>query len=299
MAQPIKVGFCVAYDWPLLRFALPAIYKNADVIYISLDSDQKTWTGQFYDFDRKAFEILIASIDTDNKIKLYQDNFHLSELSAGQNEVRQRNKLAEQMGAGGWHIQLDCDEYFLDFETFVHYLHTKTRNSSLYNVCCPLVTLFKEVDGGFLYVHPKSTAQLEYIQIATRSPHYEYGRRNGNFNVYTNSIIIHQSWARAEAEIRQKVSSWGHVNDFNQEAFLQNWLSLNQSNFTEWKNFHPIAPAVWPSLGWQPCQSVNELMESFNAKSLPLPSTRQLAMRNSKMLSRVRSILKRISAYIK
>ena len=30
-------------------------------------------------------------------------------------ETRQRNMMAEKMGSGGWHIQMDGDEYAYDF----------------------------------------------------------------------------------------------------------------------------------------------------------------------------------------
>lgn len=294
MTERIKVGFCVAYDWPLLRHALPAIYEHADVIYISLDSDRKTWTGNTYELDNNAFRELIAGIDRLDKIKIYEDDFHLAELTAGQNEVRQRNKLAEQMGKGGWHIQLDCDEYFLAFEKFVQYLHSLKQGNKNFNVCCPLVTLFKETDGGFLYVQPNDATHLEYIQIATQSPNYQYGRRNGYFNVYVNFPIIHQSWARSEDEIRQKISNWGHINDFNQKDFLNNWLALNKSTFNTWKNFHPISPMVWPKLTWQPAKTIDELIQNFNQGSFPLPANWQLALKNSKTLSRIRALLRKI-----
>lgn len=294
MAEQIKVGFCVAYDWPMLQYALPPIYNHADVIYISLDVERKTWTGKSYTFDANAFQQLLEKIDVNNKINIYEDNFHLPELSAGQNEVRQRNKLAEQMGVGGWHIQLDCDEYFMEFEKLVQYLHSQNQADKRFNVCCPLITLFKETNGGYLYVQPDTQEQLEYIQIATLTPQYTYGRRNGNFNVYTNFLIVHQSWARSEAEIQQKISNWGHINDFNQESFLRNWVGLNKENFTSWKNFHPIAPNVWPRLAWQAGQTVEALIHNFDTSKFPQLNTWQLILKNSKWLSRIRALIKRL-----
>jgi hypothetical protein len=30
-------------------------------------------------------------------------------------DTRERNMLAKYMGEGGWHVQIDADEYFADF----------------------------------------------------------------------------------------------------------------------------------------------------------------------------------------
>jgi hypothetical protein len=35
-----------------------------------------------------------------------------------ENETRERMMIAQRMGEGGWHVQVDSDEYFLDFGTF-------------------------------------------------------------------------------------------------------------------------------------------------------------------------------------
>ena len=291
----IKVGFCVAYDWPLLRYAIPPIYKHADIICISLDSERKTWAGNDYEFDQQAFYNLLKELDPLGKIQVHKDNFHDSHLTAGQNEVRQRNKLAEAMGSGGWHIQLDCDEYFLEFEKFITFLRSQKKANKRFNVCCPLITLFKEVDGGFLYVQPTASDQLEYIQIATQLPSYHYGRRNGDFNIYTNFLIIHQSWARSENEIRQKISNWGHINDFNQEKFMSGWKDLDKSNFVSWKNFHPIAPTIWPKLVWQPAITIQEFINNLNQNSIPLPTPWKLSLKNSRFISRLLALLKKLS----
>src|SRR5947209_19632592 len=121
--RPIKVGFCVAYDWNLLRYSLPAVYNHADVICLSVDKNRKSWTGRSYSFDSDRFHEFLRANDPLKKIRLYEDDFSISTLSPMENEVRQRNLIAEFMGKDGWHIQLDTDEYFNDFRGFVSYLN--------------------------------------------------------------------------------------------------------------------------------------------------------------------------------
>src|SRR6478609_6414773 len=106
----IKVGFCVAYDWHLLKRSVPLIYPHADVICLSVDKNSKSWGGEKYSFDKRAFREFVSAIDTQNKIDVYEDDFSLPQLSAMENDTRQRNLMAKRMGAGGWHIQIDSDE---------------------------------------------------------------------------------------------------------------------------------------------------------------------------------------------
>lgn len=52
----IKVGFLVAYDWQLLKNALPAIYTGADIIWLAIDSQRLSWSGNTFAFDTEKFE---------------------------------------------------------------------------------------------------------------------------------------------------------------------------------------------------------------------------------------------------
>jgi hypothetical protein len=291
MRDLIKVGFCIAYDWELLAYAIPRVYKFADSITISIDKNRQTWAGNVFDFNQNEFFTFIQKNDPDGKINVYEDTFYLNNQSTAQNEVRQRNLLAQQMGKGGWHIQIDCDEYFVDFELFINYLHSLPDKSYPFNVCCPLATLFKQVEDSFIYIQPDSSRNIEFIQIATREPNYQYGRRNGNFNIYTNHLLIHQSWARSESEIRLKIDNWGHNLDFNRESFLQFWLNLNGTNYASFKNFHPIKPTVWSTLKIVKSEDINGLINHFKKNRFTQLSDLKLFLSNSIYVSRLRKLI--------
>ena len=53
MKLPIKVGYCVAYDWDLLAYSLPLVYDYADKICLSIDIDYTSWGGTPFSFDEK------------------------------------------------------------------------------------------------------------------------------------------------------------------------------------------------------------------------------------------------------
>ena len=286
----IKVGFCVAYDWYFLRHALPLVYSSADTICLALDKDRISWGGERFSIGERDFERFIQETDIDGKIILFEEDFHKAELTPMQNEVRQRRMMAEKLGPGGWHIQLDCDEYFLNFDQFASYLRAKNSAKPL-NVCCAWVTLYKRVPQGFLYVRPNRSEQVEFIQIATNHPDYTFGRRSGHFNHYTNHLVIHQSWARTDDEVRQKLLNWGHKNDFDGEQYFLQWSNTSFENYRSLSNFHPIQQPLWAKLAFFPAESVDDFIRNFSWRDFPF-TNRQLLLKNNRWLARVMKLLR-------
>lgn len=294
MNQIIKVGFCVAYDWSLLQNSLPLIYEHSDRICISLDKDRISWTGNSFEFDEVGFKNLIQSIDVDKKIEIYEDDFHLPELGPMKNEVRQREMMAEFLGKNdGWQLQLDSDEYFLNFKGFVSYLK-KLQPKRLTNVCCPLIILYKRIDEGFLVVDPSEFKKIEFIQIASKTPHFEHGRRNGYFNHYTDFCILHQSWARTKEEVWQKLNNWGHRYDADIQEYFDLWNKANINNYREYINFNQVAPEAWPRLALLPLKSTQTVVDLIkNNIQLPIKIKKvNLLLENSIFVSYFQKLIK-------
>jgi hypothetical protein len=287
----IKTGFCVAYDWELLKFSLPLVYSQSDKICISIDKHRVSWSGKKFIFNDETFYGWINSMDRQKKICILEEDFYLAELTPSKNEVRQRNRVAEVLGEGGWHVQLDCDEYFLDFELFVFYLKSlPKRRIEKSNVCCALITIFRQTNEGFLIVNPEFKHNMEYIQVATMEPNYAYGRRNGNFNLYTNFKLLHQSWARTEDEILNKISNWGHSKDFDSDQYFLFWKSLNEENYHTVRNFHYLTPSIWPSLQFVKGKEISALTRQPLA--FPKFTKLDLFFKNSLFFSRLRTVMK-------
>lgn len=282
----------MAYDWHLLQFALPAVYEHADVICLSLDKDRIGWAGQKFSFDDKAFFRFVEQIDVGKKVKLYEDDFHIPELSPMQNEVRQRNFMAEYLGLNGWHVQLDADEYFVDFARFVTKLRS-IRTHRKINVCVPLLILFKQVSKGFLIINYKGkNGVCEFAPIATNAPAYQYGRGNGYSNYYVDDLVLHQSWARDEEEIKQKTANWGHKNDFNVQHFFERWKTLTGDNYQDYRNFHPMRPDDWSSLKLLPYSEIPEVLDYCRNNPPFRISKSFLQYRNSLFVSRVKKLMR-------
>ena len=106
----IKTGFLVAYDYEMLKNAIPCVYNSSDVICLCIDKNRQTWSGNIFDIDPSFFQWL-DSYDVKNKITIYEDEFYKDAMSAKEMETNQRQKMASYLGLDGWHIQLDVDEY--------------------------------------------------------------------------------------------------------------------------------------------------------------------------------------------
>lgn len=288
---PIKVGFLVSYDWALLKNSLPLVYQQADSICLALDKQRLSWTGQPFKIDEKAFMAFIKEIDEQNKIHLYEDSFYIPSLTPMQCEVRERNLLAEYMGKGGWHIQLDTDEYFINFSAFIQYLKKMPISQKEINICVALINLFKKTTSGYFLV---KTKDLDFIPVATNQPKYEYGRRNGYFNHIAPFFMLHDTWARSEEEVMRKITSWGHANDFDVEKYFQFWQKVDEHNYLQIRNFHPIEPEKWHSLSFVEVHSIQDIIEKLQQEAFPW-SRLQLSLKNNRNIARIRHLWSKIS----
>ena len=291
-SNEIKVGFCVAYDWEFLRISLPLIYPYADKVCLSIDKERMSWTKQKFTINDAAFYAFVKEIDTRDIIDIYEDDFHQPDLTPMENEVRQRKLISSRLGISGWHLQLDTDEFFVDFEGFVAYLKQYKSNKQV-NITCPWYTMYKQVKNGCLFIS-EDEKELEFIPIATRFPHYDFGRRNGYFNIKTPFVILHQSWARSEEEILQKISNWGHKEDFDVMQYYKRWQSLNESNFKDYTNFHPIHPEIWKRLEMKEGKDIPAMVAYLKINPPFKIDYRKLSKENSVWRSRIKHYFNKI-----
>lgn len=301
MANIIKTGFCVAYDWEMLKTSLPKVYKQSDIICLAVDKNRKSWAGNPYDFDNKAFYQFVKEIDKDKKIILYEDDFALPNLNSRENGNRHRMLIAEKMGKGGWHIQVDADEYFLDFAGFVKYLKklnpNPTGKEKPYNVLANWISLIKRVDNGFLYVDFEDNLP-ETAPFATTLPNYERARHNGDFNKLSPFYVLHETWARGEKELKFKISNWGHSSEEleaqkDRDSYFELWKALDSRNCQYIRDFHPASPRTWTALNFCQGKTIEEFMQNFQVPEFPL-SKFQLSLKNNRNIARLKSLWNKI-----
>jgi hypothetical protein len=295
MREKIKVGFCVSYDWELLKKSLPLVYNEADLICLSIDKNRKSWSGLSYEIDESAFSNFVRQLDVDKKIEVYEDDFSIRNLSSIENDNRQRTLMAEKMGKGGWHIQVDSDEYFLNFKQFVDYLlaftPTPSKSKKAVNICCSSISLIKKTSSGYLVVD-NTTAEQETMPFATNYPEYLSARRNSHFNHISPFFVIHETWARDEKQLRRKLDSWGHDNDFvNKESYFNLWQVLDEYNFQFIRSFHPLKPSVWHKLFFIRANDIDELIKKIPGTHLTKVDKIKWAMKNSRNVQRLVALI--------
>jgi len=263
----IKVGYLISYDYEYVKTSLSRVYSHVDEIYFAVDKNGKTWSGADLVIENDFWDWL-KEFDKDQKITIYRDAFYLPELSPMECDTRERNLLAKRMGDCDWIIQIDSDEYFVDFAAFVKRLQHYTPEGPT-SVYCSVATLFKQLPNGFLLIDES----FETLSFATNHPVYDLARNNtsGNSHVYWDNLVLHQSWARNSEEIVLKLNNWSHKNDFNTKSFYKLWDAIDEYNFYCLADFHPLNPKSWPKLRLMN-GSINEILDdpelaSFRAKA--------------------------------
>lgn len=255
--KKIHVGFLLSYDYELLKKSLPPVYKEADRIFLAKDINNKTWSGANFTID-PSFFIWLKEFDTYDKIEIYENDFSLPELDAMQNDTRERTMLSQKMGVGNWLIQIDSDEYFIDFKGFVRqlrqydkYLENPEKNKI--QIFGWWLIIYKYTEKGILYVNKPLKAVF-----ATNYPNYTCARRTDERVIYIDSLVLHESVARTEKELEFKLKNWSHNKDLNID-FLKKWKSVNETNYREMSDFYYIEPERWKTLEFFPTHNLEEI----------------------------------------
>lgn len=269
--KKIQVGFLLSYDYIKLKNSIPPVYAEADEIFIAVDKFSRTWSGVQFQVEPEFYDWLKA-IDVDNKITIYKDDFYVPHMSAIENDNRERHMLSLKMGIGNWLIQVDSDEYFLDFKKFVsdlrkhdHLLDNPEKNKVQF--ACFLINMFKYTDDGMLYVKVPTRGLM-----ATTFPNYRVARNTRQRIIYTDNVLWHESLARTDEEIEFKLRNWGHNDEVNVDAFMDKWRSVNKSNYQSMRGFFYIQPEKWNELDFVAGSTIAEITKNFDGSSL-LPSS--------------------------
>lgn len=281
----IAVGFLVAYDYELLKIAIPLIYNDADLIILSIDKNRVSWTGKQFYFNEQ-FKDYVSQIDNACKISWIEGEYFDQEKTPQLNEGFQRNCLVEAMGNADWYIQLDADEYFIQFNQFVQYLKSlNVSKGEPISITVNFKCIFKKLQTSYLLTAGKD----EKIQIATNNPKYSKSRQiPGNSIIDSPFFVLHQSWARSEKDIKEKIRNWGHAKDFDTILFYEKWLACNSYNFKNYINFHPIYGPTWPRLEIFNARSITEMIKIFTIN----PPKKEIPNRTP-LIKRIKSKAKR------
>lgn len=263
----INVSYLVSYDYEMIFDSIAQLYDDVDQIVLGIDENFQTWSGNKFDIPDSFFDKL-RKIDIDNKIEIFRDSFYIETLTPMECEIRERNMLLARMGKG-WNIQLDVDEYILNFKNLKKFLN-KYSFLLFFPKYTPivfrgrLITLFRKTENGFLYINDK----LKFTFITNQK--YNNTSR-GNYNAYSHiidNIVLHQSWARTENEVDEKINNWGHRDDFDTRSYFAFWRGITEKNYKQVLNFHPLDAGYWDKLHFCEGQSIRDLIANFRKEQI-------------------------------
>lgn len=259
--KKIHVGFLLSYDYEKLKLSIPPVYKGADRIFIAIDENYLTWSGNKFEVDPSFFEWL-KEFDTDNKVEIYRDSFYVPSLTGIQMDTRERHMLSLKMGIGNWLVQVDSDEYFIDFAGFVKQL--RRHDAFLDNpekhpvqISGFHIDIYKYLDEGILYV--KNTCK---VLLATNYPNYKLARQSRERIIYVDTFTFHESLSRSERDLEYKINNWSHREDINPE-FLTKWKKANKDNYKDITDVFYLNPAQWKELGFVPVTNMEDIKRHF------------------------------------
>jgi hypothetical protein len=270
----ISVGFLVAYDYELLKTALPLVYNKSDYIYLAIDKHRLTLKGKPFHFD-EGFMGWIKAFDAGNKVVWVEAPFYNPDRNPHDAELFMRNYMLQQMPFSDWYFQLDPDEYVMDFDQLVDKLETL-----IYEEDQPVVietnwiTLFKQNRKGFFIIG----GPPEKVRIATNKPYNTDNRMIVNSRIiFLDATILHQSWARSSKEVWQKLTNWSHTHDFDIQKFFKLWKRCSTLNYRFYWQFHPLNGPMWQYLRFVPAYNIQMLIKqlqlqpiSFELRQWPL-----------------------------
>jgi hypothetical protein len=231
----------LSFDYRYAFGAIRSYYAMADEIVLGLDEQRLTWSGRPFEIDMERIRVFVAGIDTDRKIRIVEGDFH-SLGDPMKNDTAERSALSQECAADNWVVQIDSDEILLNAADFRQWMLTANPQVA---VLATWITVFKMFARQALVIDPP----VEVVPIATRLRGAYAGARV-TLEDYCQSPLqlLHFSWGRTPAELRQKLENWSHREHLDVEAFYRTWESVTLENYREFKNFHPVNGPKWPSL---------------------------------------------------
>lgn len=250
----------VQNDSETILSSLRSFYEHVDVIFVSTDPFQG-WTGNRISPDDTLAKIM--DFDTTRKITVIQSSFAAT-ADAMVNDTRQRQftmdaLLARHPGVE-WILHIDADEVFLDFPAVLTSLAGMGR--TVVSVTWNWIPIFKKISDEKLLVvtHRDGRPVLEKFPLANRPGvrlkaardpllprHHPFRRQANGCPGRADVAALHFTFAKSEARIVEKLSTWSHAREFDTRAFLDRWRDAD-ADWARLRDFHPLKPETWPAL---------------------------------------------------
>ncbi len=232
----------IAYDYKYAMGTIRSYYTIANEIILGLDEDRISWSNNKFEFDDDYFAAFIKEIDKDNKITIAEGNFH-SHKRPIDNDTDERQRLCNACKEGNWVIQIDSDETLQNPIDFEQWMKEANRD---HLIKAEWITVYRIFGDDALVVERPQKAMIPVGSV--QGTKLNLCRETSQPDSHSNLVLLHNSWGRTRAELKQKLENWGHSQDFDTDKYLELWDSIDMDNYQNYTNLHPLNGPLWPKL---------------------------------------------------
>ncbi|MCA5892883.1 hypothetical protein LEP48_05875 [Isoptericola sp. NEAU-Y5] len=261
-----------------LERTLPRYYPLLDDLVVPVPRDGRGWTGTPIQV-AECLEI-VRRVDTRGLLRVVEGSWTDPADPLAADTAQRQAALDALSGSVDWIVQIDNDEFLPEASTLVEAIDL-AEERGLGIVELPMRVLFRRTgrtvlevvasDGGPRYEYPGPVAVRAgsttvnarravgpFLRMVVagdeRSLQVNRPAEPGETRLATlrpDQAIVHNSWARTPAQIRAKVSSWGHADASLGRYYWTVWWP---APLTWWllRDFHPFSRGLWPRLARRP-----------------------------------------------
>lgn len=284
-------AYVLAADPTWIQASVRSYYDLVDTLVVCFDRHGRGWTGA--EIPVQECVARVKEIDHAGKIRYLEGDFARPDHSPMENDTYQRQQALDAASEGAdWVLSIDSDELIPQPEFFRDLL--RDVPASYQGVLWPMRILFQTLpDGRYLEVCTRRLrrqvseypgpiavrpgvkltqarrAEIPFFHCEVRRSPLDWLRpkRAGQAAIPAAAAIWHFTWVRGEAELRTKLSSWSHSQDFQTEEYLQNVWRAAPTRWKEIQDFHPIYRGLWPAL--RPAEAPTFLRNLVRASQSP------------------------------
>jgi hypothetical protein len=214
-------------------------YSHVDRIYIAYAEKPWGYNPNARNVYKNSFDLnIIRQSKYINKITIIEGDWLTEEA--------QRNACVSKANEDGMDYLMihDADEFYFhnDFEKLKDFI---IQNPNYDYYTCGWISFWKTFK--YITVSNFSTKIVGFPQIVINLKRgVRFQRKRGPTGASTISIpdiiCYHASYVLTNAELQEKLKTWGHHNDFNVDAWYNNiWLKWTP----DMVNMHPVNPPAW------------------------------------------------------
>jgi hypothetical protein len=247
----------ISYDANYLPSSIKSYYDYVDEIILGLDENRISWSKNKFEFDEDNLWSELSKIDTKDKIRVVESNFHRSSIPI-ENDTHERNFLKEQC-VHDWVLSFDADEILVNAKPFFNNYFPIVEAYNNIELMFTWFLVYKEFEEGYLVIADEDRKNIFTKDVqgfsARKNLHtYTYCRwTNAEKKVITPLAILHYSFCRPDKELSKKINNFGHSVESKKDPFYSIQKQITLDNYKNLINFKTSnMGAQWPTLKFVP-----------------------------------------------